>query len=216
MGMDGQSRDRRGWSSLGSAVRGVRYGGLRRLRRLRRSGLRLFRAFRRRRRRSRSWSSTSSTAATPVSFAKVVEAVEKAQPDVIGLEEAETNTGRLARAAGYPYWSDATQVVSRFPLLEPPDAKGHYVFVRGGTGYGASRCRTCTCRRTLRSARIRVGGPRSRSSRPRASVRLPYIQTAARVLPPLAHQGVPTFLVATSTRRRGGTTRHRWSARGTT
>src|SRR5665647_1926605 len=67
---------------------------------------------------------------TQVSFAKVVEAVKQAQPDVIGLEEAETNTGRLAKAAGYPYWSNATQVVSRYPLLEPPEAKGAYLYVQ--------------------------------------------------------------------------------------
>ena len=35
---------------------------------------------------------------TTVDFAKVVEAVRATDPDVVGLEEAETNTGRLARA----------------------------------------------------------------------------------------------------------------------
>ena len=64
---------------------------------------------------------------TTVDFAKVVEAVKAADPDVIGLEEAETNTSRLAKAAGYPYWSNAMQVVSRYPLLEPPETKGSYL-----------------------------------------------------------------------------------------
>ena len=35
---------------------------------------------------------------TQISFAKVVEAVKAADPDVVGLEEAQTNTGRLASA----------------------------------------------------------------------------------------------------------------------
>ena len=35
---------------------------------------------------------------TQVSFAKVVEAVKPAHPDVIGVEEAQTNTARLARS----------------------------------------------------------------------------------------------------------------------
>ena len=38
---------------------------------------------------------------TQVSLRKVAEAVRKAAPDVVGLEEAETNTPRLARLAGY-------------------------------------------------------------------------------------------------------------------
>ena len=38
---------------------------------------------------------------TQVSFKKVAESVKKASPDVVGLEEAETNTARLARLAGY-------------------------------------------------------------------------------------------------------------------
>ena len=61
---------------------------------------------------------------TQVSFAKVVAAVKKAQPDVIGLEEAETNTGRLAKAAGYPYWSNATQVISRYPTARASGGQG--------------------------------------------------------------------------------------------
>ena len=129
---------------------------------------------------------------TQVSFAKVVEAVKTAHPDVIGLEEAETNTGRLAKAAGYPYWSNAMQVVSRYPLLEPPEAKGNYLYVQVRPG-AASRSPTCTCRRRAgaarRSAAAQDGGAGGRDRE--AKVRLPYIQTQLQVLPPLAKQGIP-------------------------
>ena len=54
---------------------------------------------------------------TTVDFDQVVAAVKAASPDVIGLEEAETNTKRLAKAAGYPYWSNATQV--DLPIPDP-------------------------------------------------------------------------------------------------
>ena len=152
-----------------------------------------------------------------MSFRGVVEAVEKAHPDVIGLEEAETNTGRLAKAAGYEYWSNAMQVVSRYPLLEPPDDEGELP-VRPR----CSRCCVALSNVHLPSdepgpTSIRRGKPRaSRSSPPRTEVRLPYIQGQLEVLPPLADQGIPSSCSATSTRRRTSTTPPRSWARATT
>jgi hypothetical protein len=72
---------------------------------------------------------------TQVSFAKVVEAVKKADPDVVGLEEAETNTPRLARLAGYPYFSSGLQMVSRYPILEPSGAEGAYALIEVQPGH---------------------------------------------------------------------------------
>jgi exonuclease III len=132
---------------------------------------------------------------TQVSFAKVVEAVKMAQPDVVGLEEAETNTGRIAKAAGYPYWSNATQIVSRFPILEPPDAKGNYVFVQVRPGYGAALANVHLPSDDPGPQAIRRGAPVEKVVATETKVRLPYIQTELEVLPPLAKQGMPTFLV---------------------
>ena len=42
---------------------------------------------------------------TQVSFRKVVAAIKAADPDIVGVEEAETNTARLAKEAGYPYYN---------------------------------------------------------------------------------------------------------------
>ncbi len=132
---------------------------------------------------------------TQVSFAKVVEAVKMAQPDVVGLEEAETNTGRIAKAAGYPYWSNATQVVSRFPILEPPDAKGNYVFVQVRPGYGVALANVHLPSDDPGPQAIRRGAPVEKVVATETKVRLPYIQTELEVLPPLAKDGMPTFLV---------------------
>jgi exonuclease III len=130
-----------------------------------------------------------------VDFSKVVEAVKKAQPDVIGLEEAETNTGRLAKAAGYPYWSNATQVISRFPILEPPDAKGNYVYVQVRPGYGVALANVHLPSDDPGPHAIRRGVPVEKVVATENKLRLPYIQTELEVLPPLAKQGMPTFLV---------------------
>ena len=66
---------------------------------------------------------------TLASFEKVVEAVEKAAPDVVGIEEAETSTPRLAKLAGYPYFNSSMQSVSKYPILEPSGGDGVYVFI---------------------------------------------------------------------------------------
>ncbi len=132
---------------------------------------------------------------TQVSFAKVVEAVKKAQPDVIGLEEAETNTGRLAKAAGYPYWSNATQVVSRYPLLEPPESKGAYLYVEVAPGRCVALSNVHLPSDDYGPHLIRVGRTAQQVVANEERARLPYIQTQLRVLPPLARRGVPVFLL---------------------
>src|SRR3954469_1353753 len=65
-----------------------------------------------------------------VDFGKVVAAVQAAQADIVGVQEAEGNARRLAEALGWPYWSDRLHVVSRFPLIDPPEAHGEYVLAQ--------------------------------------------------------------------------------------
>ena len=65
-----------------------------------------------------------------VDFSKVIAAINAAQADVVGLQEAEGNTHRIAEALHWPYWSDRLHVVSRFPLIDPPEAHGEYVLAQ--------------------------------------------------------------------------------------
>lgn len=64
-----------------------------------------------------------------VDFDKIVEAIRLADPDVVALEEAEGNTAAIADALGWPYHSVRSQLVSQFPLIDPPGADGMYEFV---------------------------------------------------------------------------------------
>ena len=48
---------------------------------------------------------------------------------MVALQEAETNAGRIATALGWGFSSDRSQVISRFPILEPADGDGVYVLV---------------------------------------------------------------------------------------
>src|SRR3954452_1819989 len=65
-----------------------------------------------------------------VDFGKVIDAITAAGADIVGLQEAEGNTRRIAEALHWPYWSDRLHVVSRFPLIDPPEAKGEYVLAQ--------------------------------------------------------------------------------------
>lgn len=72
------------------------------------------------------WCAT--TNGCPQTLDKVVEAIRATGADVVGLEEGENSTREIASRLGW-HASPRTQIVSRFPLLDPPDAKGAYVLV---------------------------------------------------------------------------------------
>ena len=66
-----------------------------------------------------------------IDFALIIEAIRTADPDVVALEEAEGNTAKVAEALGWPFHSVRTQLVSKLPLIDPPDARGLYTYVEG-------------------------------------------------------------------------------------
>ena len=55
-----------------------------------------------------------------IDFDKVVEAVVKADADMVGLNEAYSRAKLVAAQAGYPYVSTRLDLISRYPILDPP------------------------------------------------------------------------------------------------
>jgi endonuclease/exonuclease/phosphatase family metal-dependent hydrolase len=112
-----------------------------------------------------------------VDFTKIIEAIRKADPDVVALEEAEGNTRKVAEALGtandapanllWQYFSVRSQLVSKLPLIDPPGADGRYEYVE-----------------------IRPG----RVVALEQATRMPMLQERLDVLPDLAARGIPTFL----------------------
>jgi exonuclease III len=64
-----------------------------------------------------------------VNFNKIVEAIQAADADVVGLQEATGSEQRIADALGWPYVDLRMQVISKYPLLDPPGANGIYILV---------------------------------------------------------------------------------------
>ena len=131
---------------------------------------------------------------TQVSFKKVVEAVKAASPDVVGLEEAETNTGRLAKLAGYPYFNGGMQIVSRYPIIEPSGAKGVYAFIELAPGRVVAISNVHLPSDPYGPDWIRAGRSAGRVLAMEDRVRVPAIQNQVRVLPKVAAQSIPVFV----------------------
>ena len=53
-----------------------------------------------------------------VSFPTVIEAIRRANPDIIGLQEPDGNLARVAAAAGYAYIDPRRNIISRYPLFD--------------------------------------------------------------------------------------------------
>lgn len=131
---------------------------------------------------------------TLVSFKKVVEAVKKAAPDVVGIEEAETSTPRLAKLAGYPYYNSSMQIVSRYPILEPSGADGVYAFIEVQPGKVVAISNVHLPSDPYGPYWVRDGKSVEQVLALENRLRIPAIQKQVEVLPRLAEQGVPVFI----------------------
>jgi endonuclease/exonuclease/phosphatase family metal-dependent hydrolase len=53
-----------------------------------------------------------------VSFPAIVEAIKKADADIIGVGEPDGNLSRLAQEAGYPFYDTRRNIISRYPIFD--------------------------------------------------------------------------------------------------
>ena len=65
-----------------------------------------------------------------VDFSKTIEAIRLADADIVGLQEAEGNTEKLATALNYPYFDSKLHLLSRYPLIRSHDKGWHYTYVQ--------------------------------------------------------------------------------------
>jgi hypothetical protein len=68
-----------------------------------------------------------------VNVGKVVESIQSADADIVGLQEATGNTRSLAEALGW-YANERMQIISRFLLIDPPGGGGNYLFAQIAPG----------------------------------------------------------------------------------
>ncbi len=129
-----------------------------------------------------------------VDFAKVIEAIQKADPDVVALEEAEGSTQKVADALGWPHYSTRSQLVSKLPLIDPPGADGMYEFVQIRPGEVVAVSNVHLPSDPYGPYDVRDGKTVEEVIKLEQDTRLPMLQQRLDVLPALIAAGIPTFL----------------------
>jgi len=132
---------------------------------------------------------------THISFDKVVQAIHVGRADVVGIEEGQAHIPRLARALGWPYFSERLQVVSRFPLIDPPGANGRYLFVEVAPERVVAIQNVHLPSNPYGPFRIKIGQSREEVLAIENRLRVPAIQPTLDASAPLRSGGVPVFLV---------------------
>ncbi len=129
-----------------------------------------------------------------VDFGKVVESIQAAQADVVGLQEATGNAPRLATALGWQYVSERTQIISRFPLIDPPGADGNYVYVQVNPGQVVAIANVHLTSDPYSPYAVRDGSTLEEVLQLERETRLPGIEPVLASLEKLIADGVPVFL----------------------
>lgn len=130
---------------------------------------------------------------THVSFEKVVEAIQRAEPDVVAVQEAEGNLERLAVELGWHH-NARNHVISRHRLIDPPGADGKYVLVEVRPGLAVAVANVHLPSDPYGEDLIRDGRSLDEVIALERRLRLPAIQPFLTVLPQLASNGMPVFL----------------------
>ena len=129
----------------------------------------------------------------PAALHRLAHVIEVSGADVVGVQEPERNTGRLARLLGW-YADPRAHVISRFPILDPGDADGLYTFVMPTPGRVVAVANIHLPSTPYGPYQVRKGWSRADVLRLERDLRLKALATVLRVLPKLAARGIPVFL----------------------
>ena len=129
-----------------------------------------------------------------VDFDQVANVIRSSRADIVGLQEAEGNTRAVAQALGWPYWSDRLHVVSRFPLIDPPEAGGEYVLAQTRPGRVFALANVHLTSDPYGPYAVREGRSLRRVLALERETRLPEIRTTLDAVAPAVARGIPTLI----------------------
>ena len=129
----------------------------------------------------------------PAALHRLAHVIEVSGADVVGVQEPERNTGRLAKLLGW-YADPRAHVISRFPILDPGDADGLYTFVMPTPGRVVAVANIHLPSTPYGPYQVRKGWSRADVLRLERDLRLKALAPVLRVLPKLAERGIPVFL----------------------
>jgi endonuclease/exonuclease/phosphatase family metal-dependent hydrolase len=130
-----------------------------------------------------------------VSFDKVVEAIQRSGADVVALEEAQGHTEALRRALGWPHASGRLQILSKYPLIDPPGADGTYLLIQLSPGQVVAIENVHLPSNPYGPFEVKQGETKSSVLELERRLRLPAIRPFLQAAESLGAQGIPVFLL---------------------
>lgn len=127
-------------------------------------------------------------------FAKIVEAIEAADADVVGLQESEAHAREIADALGWRYADERLQVISRYPLIDPPGANGLYTFVEVRPGQVFAVANVHLPSDHYGPDAVRAGAAPEEVMTLERETRLAMLEAHLDRLPGLVSEGIPVVL----------------------
>jgi endonuclease/exonuclease/phosphatase family metal-dependent hydrolase len=131
--------------------------------------------------------------ATATDLGKVIEAIEAAEADVVGMQEPYARLRRIALALGF-HASPRMHVISRYPILEPAGSDGEWAFLQLGPGRVAAIANThLPCCPYAPYRIVNRGYDRETILEQERRTRLRRIEKHLSALAPVLKAGIPTF-----------------------
>src|SRR6188474_1812399 len=140
---------------------------------------------------SRDW--CTDPAGCQETFAAVVDAIKQSKADVVGPQEGTGNTRKIAEALGWNY-NERTQVISRFPIVDPGGADGLYVFVQPTPSTVVAVANVHLPSSPYGPYRAQAGYTEDQVLRLEERLRMPAVEQQVNELPQLAAMDIPVFL----------------------
>ena len=130
----------------------------------------------------------------PLALHHLAHIIRASGADVVGVQEAERSTTKLARLVGGWYASPRAHVISRFPIIDPPHSRGNYVFIEPTPGRVVAMANTHLPSTPYGPYKAQKGWSRQRVIHLERTLRLPAIEKTIHALKPLAAKGIPVVL----------------------
>lgn len=132
---------------------------------------------------------------TGVDFDAVIGAIEHTDAQVVALQEGCGNVPRVADALDWPYFDNRTQVVSRYPLLDPASPTAGVILVELEPGRVLAIVNVHPSSRRYGPIRLAKGDPPRQVRRRERRIRLRDLQPSLDATEALLGDGIPVVLL---------------------
>lgn len=124
---------------------------------------------------------------------QVVESIRASGADIVGLQEGTANAPVIAERLGWNV-NERLQVVSRYPLIDPPGGDGIYVYARVAPGRYVAVANVHLTSDPYAPYLVRDDAKLDRVLSLERRLRLPEVAAQVSELPKLAAAGIPVFM----------------------